>query len=391
MPPILLRPVLISSINSGHIVDTLNKRQAPVTASSSKKKAASRNWRIALSAVGIAAGIILLVQLIINTDVSHAPQILISAGWWILAAVLLPYTIAAMLDTKAWSELMPHKDSSLSFLKLFRIRTATEALVITVPMGSIISDPVKAWMLKREGHLGFSKSTASIVMRKSLLGFSQGIVALAIALIAVLFPTAIGTYEILGKSLAWTLLFGATAIVLLYALIVALTCYSKFGDWLQSWLRRLPFPKLRLWFERKEPEFQEINLQLRTLGKASFVTRATLLYILLWVIEDMETFAILALLGAHMTLPQAFLMETTCVLMRTAAFMVPGGIGVQDTGYVGMLVAAGNSGSMAAAFLVLKRSREVIWAIIGYIMLLTSKVRASDIEVPTMANALVDG
>jgi uncharacterized membrane protein YbhN (UPF0104 family) len=58
--------------------------------------------------------------------------------------------------------------------------------------------------------------------------------------------------------------------------------------------------------------------------------------------------------------------------------MVPGGIGVQDTGYVTVLMAAGNSGSLAAAFLVIKRSREALWAVLGYILLAMSRKKAED-------------
>jgi uncharacterized membrane protein YbhN (UPF0104 family) len=51
--------------------------------------------------------------------------------------------------------------------------------------------------------------------------------------------------------------------------------------------------------------------------------------------------------------------------------MVPAGLGIQDASYVAFLRAlhVPDALNVAAAFLLLKRSKEIFWAICGYVVL----------------------
>lgn len=316
----------------------------------------------------------MLLHLFQTTDFSGVPTLLARLGMGTVLLILIPYSIAAVLDTISWRRLLSMGVRRFSFLRIFRIRTATEAVVITVPLGSIISDPLKSWMLKREIGLGLSSSAASIVLRKTFLGFCQGLLALSIAAFSLLRPASIASAGF-STSLIWTLFGAAFGIVVLYGTALGLLCNRSFIDRFHRWLARLPFPRIGRWFGEKEPQFREFNAHLRSFSFQSVLTFIAL-YTFIWLTESIETYMILVLLGAHMTFPEAFLMEAACVLMRTLMPMVPGGIGVQDTGYVSILTTAGNSDSLAAAFLVLKRFREVLWAIVGYALLATSRKKA---------------
>ncbi len=330
---------------------------------------------------GILVGIFLIAHVIETTDFSDAPAILLRLGAWTIAIILVPYTIAALLDTETWRRLLIlggreiTRGARIAYGKMFRIRTATEAIVITLPLGSILSDPFKAWMLKREFGLPISKSAGSIVLRKALLSLTQCLVALSVALLAILYPNDFSS-PAFGSTKIWTIFILASAVALFYAVLTALFCSSRFVAKLHSWLGKIPFHRLQRWFERKEPQFHEFNADLRALRGVRPILGAAGAYTLIWLFENIETLLILALLGANLTIPQALLMEVTCVLLRSSAPMVPGGIGVQDTGYVSILMAAGNSGSLAAAFLVIKRSREALWAVLGYTLIALSRKKA---------------
>ncbi len=332
----------------------------------------SSKLRTVLGLIGIAIGVGLLIHLVQTISFAGVPATIERIGILGILSMLVPYGLATLIDTEAWRRLLASKQRHLPFSKIFRIRTATEALVITVPLGSIISDPFKAWMLKREFGFPLSTTAASIVYRKTMLGFSQGVVALSVGVTAVLVPSLFQS-GVMGVGLNWTLFIFASAVVLVYSILLGLLCNRAFVDRFHGWLTRLPFHRLSAWFEKREPEFAEFNRHLHSFRDLSSVLRFAGGYSLLWVTENVETLAILALLGANLTVPQALLMEVTCVLMRASIPFVPGGLGIQDTGYVSMLMASGNSGELAAAFVLLKRFREIIWAAVGYFFILSAR------------------
>jgi glycosyltransferase 2 family protein len=330
---------------------------------------------------GLLVGIFLIVRVIETTNFSGVPALLLRFGAWAIVAILIPYTVAALLDAETWRRLLilggigVTHGARITYEKMLRIRTATEAIVITLPLGSILSDPFKAWMLRREFGLPISKSAGSIVLRKALLSLTQCLVALSVAFFAILYPEDFSS-PAFGSAKIWTIFILASIVALFYGVLTALFCSSRFVAKLHAWLGKIPFHRLQQWFERKEPQFHEFNADLRALRGVRPILGATAAYTFIWIFENVETLIILALLGANLTIPQALLMEVTCVLLRSSTPMVPGGIGVQDTGYVSILMGAGNSGSLAAAFLVIKRSREALWALIGYVLIALSRKKA---------------
>jgi uncharacterized membrane protein YbhN (UPF0104 family) len=90
-----------------------------------------------------------------------------------------------------------------------------------------------------------------------------------------------------------------------------------------------------------------------------------------WLCEAFETYLLLRLLGVPIELGNALGIEVVLSLSRMIVFMVPGGLGVQDAGYVLLLGALGipNPVESGAAFAVLKRGKEVCYAVLGYALL----------------------
>jgi uncharacterized membrane protein YbhN (UPF0104 family) len=60
-------------------------------------------------------------------------------------------------------------------------------------------------------------------------------------------------------------------------------------------------------------------------------------------------------------------------------FFVPAGLGVQDLGYVAFLHASGvpEAAALGAAFVVLKRAKELAWVAAGWTILLAAGGRSS--------------
>jgi hypothetical protein len=85
-----------------------------------------------------------------------------------------------------------------------------------------------------------------------------------------------------------------------------------------------------------------------------------------WLCESLETMIVLRVLGAAPSFAMVLSIEAGLSVVRSAVFFAPAGLGVQDLGYLRALDALG-MGDVAPAFVVLKRSREIMVALVGWI------------------------
>ena len=84
-----------------------------------------------------------------------------------------------------------------------------------------------------------------------------------------------------------------------------------------------------------------------------------------------ETFLIATLLGTNLTLGQVILFEGVVSLLRAAFFFLPGALGAQEAGTVLLFQAIGIPAPAiaAAAFVLLRRLRELVWIVFGLFLL----------------------
>jgi uncharacterized membrane protein YbhN (UPF0104 family) len=78
--------------------------------------------------------------------------------------------------------------------------------------------------------------------------------------------------------------------------------------------------------------------------------------------------------------------ETGVSLLRSIANIAPAGLGVQEAGYATLLTGAGVGVDTAAAFVLLKRCKELFWIAGGYALL--AGMRRSEASRPYDAGAL---
>ena len=80
------------------------------------------------------------------------------------------------------------------------------------------------------------------------------------------------------------------------------------------------------------------------------------------------------LLGIDLSFAAVLAFEPVVSFARSAAFFIPAGLGVQDAGYMALLRAAGipDAINRAAAFVLLKRFKELFWIAVGWMLLLAN-------------------
>ncbi len=311
----------------------------------------------------VAGGITVMILLFNDVDVGAVTRSVAGIGWSFIG-ILAVYFIGCVFDVLAWRRLMPAPFSTISFFRLLAIHIAGESFYRFIPAGVVIGDSMKIYLLRKHFPMGYSQAVSSLVLRKLFMGIAQVLyIGWAVVLGIVLHASGnMGPMEYTGEILAVLLfvLFASMG----YWIVKGTLCSS-----LYSMLIRLPSKKLRALIETEKHVFIATDVLLRDAlqNRRSDVLAATLLFVCNWMTELTETIVILFSLSAAVSATGVMLFEPVISLVRSIAFIFPGGLGIMDAGYVSALrlFGLGNAGVIAAAFIVIKRSKELFWIIVG--------------------------
>jgi hypothetical protein len=255
---------------------------------------------------------------------------------------------------------------------LFRARLATEALAQTLPMGVVFCESMKPVLLARGCGAELPTSLAGMAARKWLLMGSQSVYVGGFALLSWSVLNGISG-EVLGAAGLPHALLGAGGLLLLMATgSYVLLAHGRVASRLHALLSRIPSAWLRNRLSPLEARFSRTDGELRAFFSTAFRSPLPLLAFLTgWLLEALDTFLILWLLGVHLPWTTVGALEVSASFLRNVAFVVPAGLGIQDVSYLAFLRAlqVPDALNVAAAFLVLKRSKEMFWAVWGYVIL----------------------
>lgn len=321
-------------------------------------------WAIGVSSV-VAFGFVLS-----TVDLHETLHLLASRGP-ILALALIPYFVQISLDSRAWRALLAALGRRVSWLRLICIRLSTEAVLMSVPAGSIVSETLKPYLLAKTDRVPAAETVASIGVKKALLVFAEASY-LTIALV-VGFSLLTGHSEAIVHSTAlpWLVVAAIAFLVCIGAGLSLLFTMGSVSGRTHRLLVRLPWPRVRQWLEDRHAKFAHADSCFVALGKSrGAVARAWACLLCAWFVESFETWLLLHLIGLDVSFVEAFTMEASVVFLRNLAFFVPAGLGVQDAGYLAFLQAFGVSSVGGGAFVILKRAKEAIWVGVGYLVLL---------------------
>jgi uncharacterized protein (TIRG00374 family) len=314
-----------------------------------------------------------------NADLSRSFDLLQSLGWR-LPLLLIPNFVVAVLEAVGWRLSLARLGPVPRFPSVLRVRLITEAVMMGLPSGAVISESLQPYLLKRGCGMPFESAVVAGVGRKSFVVVSHGIVMGVSTLLAWPLLNRISHATIGRGGLPWVLL--ATALFMIGAFgfgIVAsangrlverfrLALDRLFGHWMGDWLARHAGRFQRadehmLQFFRRDPRGLVVPM---------------LLYCAGWVVRGMESLVFLYLLDVTIPFNVAVLLESTLVLVRSVAVPVPAGLGVQDVGYVLSLRAIGipDAITVSAAFVLMKRGRDVFWILVGFLLLGGERTKA---------------
>jgi uncharacterized protein (TIRG00374 family) len=321
--------------------------------------------------VAFAACVLLFVHALAESDLTMAWERIRAIGP-LAILVMLPFPAALAMDVWAWRVLLAALDRRVSFLTLFKVRLATEAVTNSAPVGALWADALAPILVARRADVPaedvFAASTAK---RWTVVRMHGTYVTLACAFGASALNHA--SHQLLGSEIRLSLCFAcALGLVLLSLGIEALAARGRVAERVSGVLGSARFTRLKAWIETRRHRFARADVQLARLSKSTRVGMSAAWRMLgLWFFEGLETYVILRLLGAPLTFIEVMSMDAALSVVRSSAMFAPAGIGVQDVGYLAMLEAYGvpNASSLGPAFIVVKRVKEAIWIAVGFIML----------------------
>ena len=272
-------------------------------------------------------------------------SLLHSAGW-ALGFVALAHLLQVVLSGCAWRAVLDG-EHPVSLRAVIGLRWIRESISNLMPMTQIGGEVVAVRLLAVRG-MPVNRGTASVVVDTTLELVTQ--VIFTIAGIVLLFA-----HRAEAPLPEW--LFQATGLMLV---LVGLFLFAQ---------QRGAFRWLEQLFDRiatRLPGLHSIRVPgLHDLIVLAYRDRRVVLagcgwHLVSWVAGVGEIWTAMQVMGIDGTLEQAFILESLSQAARSAAFVVPGGLGVQEGGFMLLGTLIGIPPDEALALSYAKRVRELL-------------------------------
>jgi glycosyltransferase 2 family protein len=278
--------------------------------------------------------------------------------------LLLPYFVVYLVDCLAWSRTLP--PHHIPFLRLLRIRWAGESVNNLVPSAYVGGEAVKVLLL-RDCGIAATDGASSAVISKTAQSLAQMIFVVLAS--GFLFYLA-GDTPALRAGLATILVLGILALAFLLA-IQRMGAYRA----ATALVRVLPFAVPAI--DKRKEKLQTLDRAILAFYRerpGSFY-RSTALYFCGWLLDTVEIYLVAYLLGLPISWTQALVVEAFAGVAKALGMWIPGSLGVQESGIVLVGRLAGIPETLGAAYALIRRARELVFAAIGLSFVYASQWR----------------
>ena len=295
-----------------------------------------------LGLAGLALGAALLGWLIYGLGPAEIAHDVLRAGWALPGATAIHMGQLA-LSAMAWGVAL----DGMPFPTIFRARWIRESVNSLLPVAQIGGPVIGARLLTQAG-VPPARAGAATTLDLMLEAAGQILFTLAAA-------AAVGFINDDRSWTGWTV-GGLAASVLGLAAFVGV---QRAGG-----LRLVEAAAERL--VRRWPGLPLAGLRglhadlMRLQARPSVIARGVAWHTLSWTVGAAEVWVILRAVGEPVSLGEGFVIESFGMMARSAAFAVPGAVGVQEGGFVLAAGLFGIPAEAAVALSVLKRLRELI-------------------------------
>lgn len=276
-----------------------------------------------------------------------------------LLLVLLPSLAMYVLEAYGWKLTLGAHAGTVSFLRLLAVRTAGEVVNMTTPTAYVGGEPLKAYLLKRDG-IPFVDGLASVILAKTVMTIAQVLFILSGIVLAfwlVGHERSVVQLAVASIVSAGLLIFGVMGLIIVQR-------WGLFTGVLGILRRanvRLAYLEAR---EQKLSELDRTILNFYAKDRERFFL-STGCFLFGWLSEAAEVWVMLALLGQSVTVGASVAIGGLSSLIKGGTFFIPGSLGAQDGGNLLLVSAFGYSDVAGITFALLRRFREIVWILIG--------------------------
>ena len=270
--------------------------------------------------------------------------------------ILTPLLVVYCLDTYGWRLILGPWANRVGFVRLFMVRMSGEAMNVITPTAMLGGEPLKAYLLARY-EVPMVEGLSSVVVAKTTMVLAQIL------------------FMLLGIGLLWWGVGGGVSHILAaWVSVGMLACAAFLLVMIQRYgigtglLTLAATCRIRSrWLEARRPQFLELDRTVRNFYRHRRRAFALSLgvYFVAWVTELFEVYAILYFLGAETGWLSSLSIAAIAVMIKGATSFIPGGLGVQDGGYLVLLMGLGYGEMTGIAFAFVRRIRELIWILVG--------------------------
>ena len=278
---------------------------------------------------------------------------------WAAPLVLLPFAIVYLFDTLGWRFAFG-RNPAPSFPLLMRIRWAGEAINSVVPSAYIGGEAVKVYLLTKRGVP--SVTAASSVVTGKLIQTLGQVIFITLGAIA-------GLTILQSNSPARFGMFAIAAVGLVIVfLLFRLQRRGMFAG-LLALARKLRVRIASL--ERNENNLLQLDDRIRNFSRSDPVhfRLSGAAYLIGWICDALEIFLVSHLLGMPLSWAEALAVESFTSVAKALGVFVPGALGIQESGIVLLFHIFGLPEALGIPYAVIRRGREVIYALIGGLFL----------------------
>jgi putative membrane protein len=300
------------------------------------------------------AGAALFTVLLVREGAPQVGKAIATAGWALLAVIGYHLLVPVLLDTLAWGVLFP-KPERPQFARIYWMRWIGESVTTLVPSAAVGGDIVRARLAAISGT-PMATAAGTVLVDLTLGVFTQAAFTI---LGVVLLVNATGQKDFVRPTIIGTVVG------------IAAVCGFYFAQ------RRGMFRFLARMIAKiaNSPEWhslvqsgEALDTTIRTLyARRSAVFACCAWTILSLILNSGEVYIALWALNLHATIANAIILQSMALTIRSVAFPVPGGLGVQEGGYVLVGNLLGIPGESALALSLIARVRELGVGIPGLI------------------------
>ncbi len=300
------------------------------------------------TAVLFLTGAFALVALVLLANTTAVLRLVLGAGLWLIPIAAL-HPLEYALKTASWGTLLRAQGVRRPFRELFALRWLSDSVDSLLPVAGIGGAFVRADLQAAQGIDGAVASAVIVVEMTIRLFTLVGFIAIGVALLVLEEGAPAAGLEAAGAGLAAA--FGVFYVVQRSGLLIRLARKVEEATERDALLR------LSGNLARVDACFSEIYQKRTPLAFSAFWS------FLAWAFGAVEIGLILYVTG-HVLAPAALVaMESVGQAAANAGFMIPGGMGAEEGGYLLGARLVGLAAATGVAVSLVKRLREIALSI----------------------------